>query len=46
MFTAHISGWSKKELLDTPVMELKRWYDEALKLHNHLNTTEDTNDVG
>lgn len=41
MFTAHVSGWSKTELLDTPVLELKRWYDMALELHNHLNPSEE-----
>jgi hypothetical protein len=38
MFTAHISGWSKKELLECPSSELKTWIDEAVSLHNQMNT--------
>lgn len=46
MFTAHVSGWSKTELLNTPVLELKRWHDEAINLHNQLNSPEEESKDG
>lgn len=46
MFTAHVSSWSKSELLDTPVLELKKWYDEAVNLHNHLNSPDEESKDG
>lgn len=41
MFTAHMSGWSKSELMNCTARELRKWHTEAVELYNILNPDPD-----
>ena len=41
MFLAHFSNTPLNEILNMDTNEIRNWYEVAVKLHNHLNKTED-----
>lgn len=41
MFLAHFSGWGYKEIMEMPTREISIWYNEAVKMHNYMNTAPD-----
>jgi hypothetical protein len=40
MFLAHFSGTPLNVLLEMPSNELRDWFDEAISLHNRMNSTD------
>lgn len=41
MFLAHFSGWSHGEIMAMTTNDIFTWKEEALALHNHINSATD-----